>query len=133
MKNSKIYAFLTFLFLGSTSVSAQSILDLYFCGNKDSLPVLFFNLPEAVPLRKYSYRASISMAPDDYILGLKAVNAPMLVLIGSNDEAFSAEVLQKAVLKNSSGKVHIIDKATHNGVRHNTQSFNFIKYWFSKL
>lgn len=99
----------------------------------DSLPVLFLNLPETVPLRKYSHRANKSMTPDDYVTGLKAVKAPMLVLIGSNDEAFSAEKLQKAILENSSGKVHIIDKATHNGVRHNTQSFNFIKDWFSEL
>lgn len=99
----------------------------------DSLPVLFFNLPETVPLRKYSHRANTSMTPKDYVTGLKAVKAPMLVLIGSNDEAFSAEELQKAILENSSGKVHIIDKATHNGVRHNTQSFNFIKDWFSEL
>lgn len=99
----------------------------------DSLPVLFFNLPETIPLRKYSHRANTSMTPKDYVTGLKAVKAPMLVLIGSNDEAFSAEELQKAILENSSGKVHIIDKETHNGVRHNTQSFNFIKDWFSEL
>lgn len=42
----------------------------------DSLPVLFFNLPEAVPLRKYSYRANKSSAPDDYVAGLKAANNP---------------------------------------------------------
>ena len=39
MKNFKIYAFLTFLFLGSISVSAQSMLNLYFGGNKDSLTI----------------------------------------------------------------------------------------------
>lgn len=99
----------------------------------DNLPVLFFDLPETASLRKYSYRANTSMTPDDYVTGLKAVKVPMLVLIGSNDEVFSAEALQKAVLENSSGKVYIIDKTTHNGVRHNTQSFNFIKDWFSKL
>jgi pimeloyl-ACP methyl ester carboxylesterase len=99
----------------------------------DSLPVLFFNLPETVPLRKYSYRANVSMAPDDYVAGLKAINKPMLVLIGSEDEAFSAEALKKAVLENSNGEVHIIDKATHNGIRHNTQSFIFIEDWFSKI
>ena len=55
MKKLKIYAFLTFLFLGSTTVSAQSMFDLYF------------------------------------------------------------------------------DKASHNGVRHNAQSYIFIKDWFSKL
>ena len=37
MKDLKIYAFLIFLFLGSASVSAQSMLGLYFGGNKNSL------------------------------------------------------------------------------------------------
>ncbi len=99
----------------------------------DSLPVLFFNLPETVPLRKYSYRANASMAPDDYVIGLKAVKKPMLVLIGSQDEAFSAEALQNAVLDNSTGEMKIIDGASHNGVRYNAQSFTFINNWFSKI
>src|SRR6056297_846529 len=99
----------------------------------DSLPVLFFNLPEAVPLKKYSYRANKSMTPDDYVAGLKAVNKPMLVIMGSEDEAFSAVATKEAILMNSTGEIQIIDKASHNGVRHNTQSFNFIKDWFSKL
>ena len=99
----------------------------------DSLPVLFFNLPEAVPLRKYSYRANASMTPDDYVTGLMAVNEPMLVLIGSEDEAFSAEALRKAVLDNSTGEMQIIEGTSHNGVRHNAQSFTFIKGWFTKL
>ena len=65
----------------------------------DSLPVLFFNLPEAVALRKYSYRANKSMTPDDYVSGLIAVNQSMLVLMGSEDEAFSAEATKEAILK----------------------------------
>lgn len=99
----------------------------------DSLPVLFFNLPEAVPLRKYSYRANKSTTPDDYVAGLKAVDKPMLVLMGSEDEAFSASATKEAVLKNSNGGIQIIDKTSHNGVRHNAQSFIFIRDWFSKL
>jgi alpha-beta hydrolase superfamily lysophospholipase len=99
----------------------------------DSLPVLFFNLPEAIPLRKYSYRANKSMTPDDYVTGLKAVDKPMLVLIGSEDEAFSSAATKEAILKNSNGEIQIIDKASHNGVRHNAQSFIFVKDWFSKL
>ena len=101
--------------------------------NYDSLPVLFFNLPEAVPLRKYSYRANKGTAPDDYVAGLKAVDKPLLILMGSEDEAFSPEATKEAILKNSKGQIQIIDKASHNGVRHNTQSFTFIKDWFSKL
>lgn len=37
MKNFRFYTFLAFLLLGSTSVSAQSMLELYFGGNIDSL------------------------------------------------------------------------------------------------
>lgn len=39
MKIFKIYAFLAFFFLGGTSVSAQSMLDLYFGGNKGNLTI----------------------------------------------------------------------------------------------
>jgi pimeloyl-ACP methyl ester carboxylesterase len=96
----------------------------------DSLRVLFFNLPDAVPLRSYSYRANSSMAPDDYVVGLNAVNKPMMVLIGRNDEAFSAVALQKAILENSKADVFMIDHASHNGVRHHPQSFKKIHDWF---
>ncbi len=99
----------------------------------DSLPVLFFNLSESMPLRKYTFRANMSMAPENYIDGLKAVKVPMLVLIGSKDEAFMPETLKKAIIVNSKGEVRIIEGATHNGVRHNSLSFGFINEWFSKL
>lgn len=99
----------------------------------DSMPVLFCNLPESVPLRKYSYRANKSMTPDDYVAGLNAVNKPLLVLIGSQDEAFSASATEEAIIKNSNGEFQIIDKASHNGIRHNVQSFILIKEWFSRL
>jgi alpha-beta hydrolase superfamily lysophospholipase len=99
----------------------------------DNLPVLFFNLPENMPSRKYTYRANMSMAPEDYKEGLKAVNVPMLVLIGNKDEAFNADAMKKAVIENSKGQVQIIEGATHNGIRHNLQSYVFIKKWFSAL
>ena len=100
---------------------------------QDSLPVLFFNLPETIPLRKYSYRANASMTPDDYQEGLQAIKSPLLVLVGSDDEAFNAEILQKAILENSKGEVKIIQNATHNGVRHDAISYEFIKKWFSTI
>lgn len=99
----------------------------------DSLPVLFFNLPENMPLRKYTYRANMSMAPDDYKQGLKSINVPMLVLIGSKDEAFNAEAMKNAVTENSQAQMQIIENATHNGIRHNAQVYEFIKKWFLAL
>jgi alpha-beta hydrolase superfamily lysophospholipase len=99
----------------------------------DSLSVLFFNLPENIPSRKYTYRANMSMAPEDYLEGLKSVNVPMLVLIGSKDEAFNAEAMKKAVVENCQAEIQIIEGVTHNGIRHNQQAYEFIKKWFSAL
>ena len=99
----------------------------------DSLPVLFLNLPENNPLRKYTYRANMSMAPEDYKQGLKSAKAPMLVLIGNKDEDFNAEAMKKAVTENSQAVIRIIEGATHNGIRHNEQAYEFIKKWFSAL
>ena len=40
----------------------------------NNLPVLFFNLPETMPITKYSYRANESMSPFDYKKGLNAID-----------------------------------------------------------
>lgn len=101
--------------------------------SNDSLPVLFFNLPENMPLRKYTYRANMSMAPDDYKQGLKSIIVPILVVIGNQDEAFNAEAMKKAVTENSKAQIEIIEGVTHNGIRHNPQAYDFIKKWFSAL
>lgn len=99
----------------------------------DSLPVLFFNLPKEMGLNKYTYRANESMAPEDYKAGLKAVKKPLLVIVGSKDEAFVASKVERAVTENSNGKVIIIDGATHNGVRHSKKAMEEVKKWFLKL
>ncbi len=101
--------------------------------SQDSLPVLFFNLPENMPSRKYTYRANMSMAPEDYKEGLKSLNVPTLVLIGSKDEAFNAEAMKKAVSENSQASIQIIEGVTHNGIRHNSRAYLFIKQWFLEL
>ena len=99
----------------------------------DNLPVLFLNLPESTPLRQYTYRANMSMTPDDYQQGLQAIKSPLLVLVGSRDEVFNAEKLRHAILENTKAETQIIQDATHNGIRHNTQSFDLIEKWFSAI
>lgn len=98
----------------------------------DSLPVLFFNLPKEMPLNKYTYRSNRSMAPEDYVAGLNAVKVPLLVIVGSNDEAFVASEFKPAVQNNSKGKVIVIEDATHNGIRHNKKAMEGVKTWFQK-
>lgn len=99
----------------------------------DSLPVLFFNLPKGMPLNKYSYRSNQSMAPEDYKAGLHAVKSPLLVIVGSKDEAFVVKEFEPAVRNNSAGEVVIIDGATHDGVRHNTTAMSAAGAWFKSL
>lgn len=95
----------------------------------DTLPVLFFNPPGSVRFRNYTYRANESMAPADYKEGLKAISSPLLVLVGSADEAFKASAFKDAVESNSVGKAIIIDGATHSGVLEDRRSLDAIKKW----
>ncbi len=95
----------------------------------NNLPVLFFNLPETMLITKYSYRANESMSPQNYKKGLNAINKPLLVVIGSNDEAFDAHKFTAAVTENSKGEVTIIENETHNGIRHNKKTMAIISEW----
>ena len=97
----------------------------------NDLPVLFFNLPESMPVTKYSYRANESMYPADYKEGLQHMTKPLLVVVGANDEAFVAEEFHTAVTENSNGKVFVIPDETHNGIRHNNKAMKIIANWFN--
>jgi pimeloyl-ACP methyl ester carboxylesterase len=99
----------------------------------DSLNVLFFNLPDEVPLRRYTYRSNLSNAPDDYKEGLRAIDKPLLVIVGSNDEAFIAKEYEPAIKSFSSGKVVIIEGATHNGIRHDKNAMETVEQWIKSL
>lgn len=98
----------------------------------DYLPVLFFNLPSKTPLREYTYRSDQSMAPDDYKQGLNAIHKPLLVLVGSKDEAFNASAFIPVVKNNSSGEIYIIKGATHDNILQNKEAINDVKAWAVK-
>lgn len=95
----------------------------------DGQKVLFFNVPTDAPIKSYSYRANESMAPVDYAQGLQAVKEPLLVLVGSDDEAFTASAFENAVKSNSKGEVFVIQGATHNGVTQHARSMELIREW----
>jgi pimeloyl-ACP methyl ester carboxylesterase len=96
------------------------------------LPVLFFNLPKEAPLNKYSYRSDMSMAPDDYKAGLHAVDKPLLVLVGKNDEVFDASAFVPVIKNNSIGEIAIIKNETHNSIINSMEGMNIIKVWAEK-
>ncbi|WP_051554704.1 alpha/beta hydrolase [Maribacter antarcticus] len=97
----------------------------------NNLPVLFFNLPETMPVTKYSYRANESMSPSDYKEGLNAIAKPLLVLIGSEDEVFDARKFNTAITENSNGEVYTVEDETHNGIRHNKKAMELISNWIN--
>ena len=95
----------------------------------DSLNVLFFNLPENSPVTRYSYRSNVSNAPADYREGLKAINKPLLIIVGTEDEVMDAAKFQPAVESYSRGELLIVEGATHNGIRHSEEAMVKIKEW----
>ena len=99
----------------------------------DSMPILFFNMPKVSPLKNYTYRSNESMSPTEYKEGLKAVKKPLLVIVGSEDEAFVALEYKKAVTESSKGKVIVVEGETHNGIRHSKESMSAVKSWAKVL
>ena len=99
----------------------------------DSLRVLFFNVPESASPRSYSFRANESMAPADYRAGLQAVDKPLLVLVGSHDEAFGAAAFEPAVREFSQGEVHIVEGVSHNGIMEHREAMEWIEEWVAGL
>ena len=84
-----------------------------------------------MPVTKYSYRANESMSPLDYKKGLNAINKPLLVIVGSKDEAFDAKKFKTAVTQNSKGEVYVVENETHNGIRHNKKTMEIVSQWFN--
>lgn len=95
----------------------------------NGLRTLYFNLPPEMPLRSYTYRAMAGSAPDDYRPALSAVRAPLLVIVGSRDEAFKADRYEVAVRSYSRGTVTIVPDATHDGVLRDPRAMAAVAAW----
>jgi alpha-beta hydrolase superfamily lysophospholipase len=99
----------------------------------NGLRTIFFNLPQEMPLRSYSYRASVSMAPSDCGLAFQAISQPLLVVVGSADEAFHADRYEATIRPHSAGEVVVIDGASHDGVLTDPRTLDAIRSWSAKL
>lgn len=92
------------------------------------LDTLFFNLTDEVT-HVYSFGATANSAPQDYVAALTAVSAPMLVVVGSDDEAFVADAYPTAVSDHSDGDVHIIDGESHTTITESAAAMTIIESW----
>ncbi len=94
--------------------------------------VLFFNVPDDAPLKAYSYSSLASMSPEDAAKAIEAIDKPLLVIVGENDEVFYADRYEELVVKNSRGSTHIIERANHNSITHDLSAIKVVKNWFAE-
>ena len=99
----------------------------------NGLRTLFFNLPKEMPLRSYSYRAMTGSTPADHAPALKAVDKPLLVVVGSKDEAFKADRFEAAIRPYSTGEVVIVAGASHDGVLNEPRTLAAVTRWIAAL
>ena len=146
-----------------TSAYSQSILDDYFNGNRDSLvveatkliflpeptfkpesqnmeadPAVFAEMGFEQVYKTENYTFTTRDNTEIFAYKSPSSSQNTIILIhGVASSAYlynkTARLLQSANIDNSTGEIEIIQGATHNGVRHNAQSFEFIKHWHSKL
>jgi alpha-beta hydrolase superfamily lysophospholipase len=93
---------------------------------------LFFNRTDDVT-HIYSYRAMVNAAPAEHAPALSAVDAPMLVVVGRNDEAFVADRFPAVVEEYSDGQVHIIDGESHYSIVESTTAMEIIERWLGEV
>ena len=95
----------------------------------NGMQTLFFNLPPEFPLRSYSFRAMVGGAPEEYRDALAAAEAPLLVLVGSEDEAFHADRFDAALRPYAHAELANIEGATHDSVLVDPRALAAARSW----
>lgn len=101
------------------------------------LPVIRFNMPENArdgsETLSYSFRLNSAYAPQDYKKDLSAIRQPLLVVVGTADEAFEASQFKPVISQYTSGQVVLLDGVTHMGVVVGKEIHSTIGPWLRNL
>ena len=97
----------------------------------DGQETLFFNLPQG-QTRNYSFRAMMNTSPVDHEAVVTAVDAPILVLIGTNDEAFIADQYPSVIAQYTTGQVKVIEGETHDSIYTNNEAISTVASWLNR-
>jgi alpha-beta hydrolase superfamily lysophospholipase len=83
------------------------------------LTAIDFNMPEnarnGTETLAYSFRLNTGFAPRHYKKDLKALTQPLLLIAGTEDEAFYAEKYEGVVSQYTKGQIELVDGVTHMG------------------
>ncbi|MEP6907901.1 MAG: alpha/beta hydrolase [Pseudoxanthomonas sp.] len=93
------------------------------------LGTLYFNVSADRGRLFYSFAAMADMAPDDYRVALRADDKPLLLIAGTNDEAFDAKQYPSVVLLHPNGRAVLVPGATHDGIMRNPAAFSAVATW----
>ena len=101
------------------------------------LTVIDFNMPEkarnGTETLSYSFRLNTGYAPRNYKRDLAAITQPLLVVIGTADDAFRADQYEPVVSRYSTGKVELLDGVTHMGSVVELEIRPVVKAWLEQL
>jgi pimeloyl-ACP methyl ester carboxylesterase len=95
----------------------------------NGLPTMYFNLPEPF-VNSYSYNAMMNSTPDDYVAAFEAIDVPLLVIVGSNDETMHADAFPEMMAEVApEGELHIIAGENHGSIRYSAAFIAVIQDW----
>jgi alpha-beta hydrolase superfamily lysophospholipase len=101
------------------------------------LSVIRFNMPEQArdgsETLSYSFRLNTAYAPQNYEKDLKAIRQPLLVVVGTADEAFEASQFKPVISRYTTGQVVLLEGVSHMGVVVGKGSHSTIKNWLEDL
>jgi alpha-beta hydrolase superfamily lysophospholipase len=101
----------------------------------NALPTAVCHVTEGARVGEYSFRALASTGPRGYAAGVESLDAPLLLLVGSEDEAFLAEEYAPLVEEHARvpARVEVVPGANHNGVHHDPRAVALAADWLAGL
>ena len=102
----------------------------------NGVDVLRFNMPAAQQTGRetlsYSYRLMKGFGPVDYARDFAAIDAPVLLLAGSDDEAFSSRRYKPAIEPyNAAVTIEIVQGASHLGLVASDEAAERAAHWLA--
>jgi len=118
-------------FMGLSMLNAMGIRSL------NDMKVLEFNMPQeardGTETLSYSFRLNTAYSPGNYKKDLGAITQPLLVIVGTEDQAFFAGKFKSVICQYTNAEVRLIEGLTHFGVVIRPEVRPVIKEWLEGL
>lgn len=118
-------------------IAAQMALHWIGITRHGGVPVLRFNLPEQYrnghETLEYSYRLMRGMHPDDYRAALRATRQPLMIVVGSGDEAFHAQGFKAGVAPyKPDARISFVEGGSHLGIIMSEPAMAEVARWLAE-